>query len=131
LIKGGQKRPRPSRFAVSSQSGQRIGYGLTNGLRNKLIAACPKTLLGLRNRAIIAVGYDTLCRRSELVSLRVEDLSELEGGAMSVLVRRAKNDPFGDGRLGYLTSETVEFLRAWLKASGVAESWIFRRVLGD
>jgi integrase len=50
---------------------------------------------------------------------------------MSILVRRAKNDPFGDGRLGYLTPETVKFLRAWLKASGVTDSWIFRRVLGD
>jgi len=47
------------------------------------------------------------------------------------LITRKPYDPFGDGRLGYLTSETVEFLRAWLKASGVAESWIFRRVLGD
>ena len=106
-------------------------YGLTKDLRDKLIAACPKTLIGIRNRAIIAVGYDTLCRRSELVGLRVEDLSELAGGAMSILVRRAKNDPFGDGRLGYLTPETVEFLTAWLKASGVNNSWIFRRVWAD
>jgi integrase/recombinase XerD len=55
-------------------------YGLTKDLRDKLIAACPDTFIGIRNRAIIAVGYDTLCRRSELVGLRVEDLSELEGG---------------------------------------------------
>ena len=52
-------------------------YGLTKDLRDKLIAVCPRTLIGIRNRAIIAVGYDTLCRRSELVGLRVEDLSEL------------------------------------------------------
>ena len=50
---------------------------------------------------------------------------------MSILVRRAKNDPFGDGRLGYLTPETVKLLRAWFKASGVTDSWIFRRVQGD
>jgi hypothetical protein len=56
-------------------------------------------------------GYDALCRRSELVALRVEDLSELESGAMSILVRRAKNDPFGDGRLGYLTPGTVTLLK--------------------
>ena len=30
---------------------------------------------------------------------------------MSILVRRAKNDPFGDGRLGYLTSKTVKLLK--------------------
>jgi hypothetical protein len=38
-------------------------------LRDKLIVAYPKMLLGLHNRAIIVVGYDTLCRRFELVGL--------------------------------------------------------------
>jgi integrase/recombinase XerD len=64
-------------------------------------------------------------------ALRVEDLAEVDGGAMSILVRRAKNDPFGDGRFVYLTPETVKVLTAWLTASGVTDSWIFRRVLGD
>jgi integrase len=106
-------------------------YGLTRGLRDKLIAACPNTLIGIRNRAIIAVGYDTLCRRSELVGLRVEDLSKLEHGAMSILVRRAKNDPFGDGRLGYLTPKTVMLLKKWLKASNIKDGWLFRRIYGN
>jgi integrase len=77
------------------------------------------TPIGIRNRAIIAVGYDTLCRRCELVALRGEDLSELEDGAMSILVRRAKNDPFGDGRLGYLTPKTATLLRKWLEISNI------------
>src|ERR1019366_325468 len=72
---------------------QKQALGLTRVLRDQLIAACPDTLRGKRDRALIAVGYDTLCRRSELVSLRREDLSPLENGAMSILVRRAKNDP--------------------------------------
>jgi integrase/recombinase XerD len=93
---------------------QRQARGLTRELRDKLISACPDNLLGLRNRALIAVGYDTLCRRAELVSLRLEDLTPLENSAMSILVRRAKNDPFGDGRFGYLTPPTVKFLQAWL-----------------
>jgi integrase len=105
-------------------------YGLTKDLREKLIAACPKTIVGVRNRAIIAVGYDTLCRRSELVALRVEHLSDLEGGAMSILVRRAKNDPFGDGRLGYLTPTTVKLLKRWLKVSKIKDGWLFRRIYG-
>lgn len=48
---------------------QKQAHGLTRELRHKLLAACPKDLLGLRNHALIAVGYDTLCRRAELVSL--------------------------------------------------------------
>ncbi len=106
-------------------------YGLTRNLRDKLIAASPNTLIGIRKRAIKAVGYDTQCRRSELVGLRVEDLSKLEHGAMSILVRRAKNDPFGDGRLGYLTPKTVTLLKKWLKASNIKDGWLFRRIYGN
>jgi site-specific recombinase XerD len=109
---------------------QKQAHGLTRELRDKLLAACPDTLLGLRNRALVAVGYDTLCRRAELVSLRVEDLAQLENGAMSVLVRRAKNDPFGDGRYGYITARTVQILNAWLEAASIKKGWLFRKVSG-
>ena len=110
---------------------QKQARGLTRDLRDKLLAACPDSLLGLRNRALIAVGYDTLCRRAELVSLRLEDLAPLENGAMSILVRRAKNDPFGDGRYGYLTPPTVEILNAWLDVASIKKDWLFRKVMGD
>lgn len=110
---------------------QKQAQGLTRELRDKLFAACPDSLLGLRNRALIAVGYDTLCRRAELVSLRLEDLTPLENGAMSIFVRRAKNDPFGDGRYGYLTPPTVEFLQAWLIAAPIEKDWLFRKVTAD
>jgi integrase/recombinase XerD len=110
---------------------QKQARGLTRELRDKLFSACPNSLLGLRNRALIAVGYDTLCRRSELVSLRVEDLASIENGAMSILVRRAKNDPFGDGRYGYVTPQTVEILQAWLDAASIKKGWLFRKVTSD
>ena len=49
---------------------------------------------------------------------------------MSILVRRAKNDPFGDGRYGYLTPRTVEILKAWLEAVAIQKDWLFRKVSG-
>jgi integrase len=109
---------------------QKQAHGLTRDLRDKLLAACPNSLIGQRNRALIGVGYDTLCRRAELVSLRLEDLAPLENGAMSILVRRAKNDPFGDGRYGYLTPVTVELLKEWVDAASIKKGWLFRKVSG-
>ena len=47
---------------------------------------------------------------------------------MSILVRRAKNDPFGDGRYSYITSQTVQILRAWLKAASIETLRLFRDV---
>ena len=47
--------------------------GLTWPLRNRLLEAAGDRLIDVRNRALLAVGYDTLLRRSELVSLEVSD----------------------------------------------------------
>ena len=92
--------------------------GLTAGLREQLIAACPDTLAGLRDQAMIAVGYDTLCRRAELVNLLVEDITRLRAGDAKILVRRAKNDPFGDGRWAYLSVAAARHMDVWLQAAG-------------
>lgn len=103
--------------------------GLTATLRDQLIAACPDSLIGLRDRAMIAVGYDTLCRRSELVNIAVDDLVRLPNGCGKILVRRAKNDPFGDGRWAFLSAKAVAHLDRWLEASGVEDGYVFRRLI--
>ena len=100
--------------------------GLNRELRDRLIAACPDTSVGLRNKALIAVGYDTLCRRSELVSLRVEDFSADARGKITVLIRRAKNDPFGNGRLGILSCSAANHLTMWLAAGRIETGYVFR-----
>ena len=105
--------------------------GLTADLRDRLIAACPGDLAGLRDPALISIGYDTLCRRSELVALRVEDLTRLSNGSMIALIRRAKNDPFGDGREGFLSIRSVEMLDKWLQTAAIEEGWVFRRIVFD
>ena len=70
--------------------------GLTRSYLDRFLTGQPDTPWGLRNRAMLCVGYELLTRRSELVALRVRDLEEREDGTLRVLIRRAKNDPFGD-----------------------------------
>lgn len=106
----------------------RQALGLSAELRNQLLAACPETLLGLRDRAMISVGYDTLCRRSELVRLRVEDLTPLADGSAKVLVAQSKNDPLSEGRFAYLSARGRDDLQAWLRAAGITAGAIFRAV---
>lgn len=50
-----------------------------------------------RDRALLAVGYDTLLRRAELVSLKVADFLEEFDGTATVLVRAGKPDQEGRG----------------------------------
>lgn len=100
--------------------------GLNYELRQRIIDAFPDSLIGKRNRALIAVGYDTLARRSELVSLLHADLKILAAGDGQILIRRAKNDPYGSGRIGYISKPTLELLNAWLEAAEVKDGIIFR-----
>jgi len=109
---------------------QNQALGLTNNLKQELIRHCPNSLQGLRDRALITTGYDTLCRRAELVLLQIEDLLISPDCSGSVLSRRSKSDQCGDGRLCYLSSETVSALRRWLEAAKLNAGPIFRGIRG-
>ena len=69
--------------------------GLTWPLRNRLIEATGDRLIDARDRALLAVGYDTLLRRAELVSVKVPHLREEIHGTATVLVRSGKTDAEG------------------------------------
>ena len=80
--------------------------GLTWPLRNRLLEATGDRSIDVRNRALLAVGYDTLLRRSELVSLQVTDLLEDIDGTATLLVRSGKTDAEGMGAMLYLARDT-------------------------
>ena len=93
--------------------------GITAAIRDRLLAVCGDDLAGLRNRVMISVGFDTLCRRGELVALCAEDLEPNAFGNRSILVRRAKNDPHGVGRIAHLTARAVENVERWTAAADI------------
>lgn len=117
------------RRAKRSKPGRpKQALGITWERRNILMAQCSEDLSGLRDRVLIAVGFDTLCRRSELVALRVEDFTPNPGGTMSVLVRRAKNDQEGLGRTAHLSLETTALVQKWIAAAGLEHGPLLRPV---
>ena len=81
---------------------------------------------GTRNRALLAVAYDTLLRRSELAALRVSDLAIQDTGAATVLVRTGKTDAEGRGAELYLVRDSVAMVRGWLVRSGIGDGRLFR-----
>lgn len=104
--------------------------GVTAEFRDQLILVCTDDLAGLRDEALLRVGFDTLCRRSELVGLRVEDLTVNVRGNFSILVRRAKNDQTGQGRTAPLSTETTICLRRWLDTTLIKSGPLLRPVYG-
>ena len=105
--------------------------GLTWPLRNRLLEAAGDRLIDVRNRALLAVGYDTLLRRSELVSLEVTDLMEEIDGTATLLVRAGKTDRDGRGAMLFLARDTVQLVKTWLERGGVDRGRLFRSVRKD
>lgn len=62
-----------------------------------MVEAAPSSLIGLRDRALVLLGFAGAFRRSELVALDVSDL-EFSRDGLIVLLRRSKTDQEGQGR---------------------------------
>jgi integrase len=110
---------------------RRQARGINEDLLLRMIAAQPRTLTGIRNRALLSLGYDFLARRSELTALEVGDIKFSEGGGLRAVIRRGKGDQFGRGRLVYGSRRSAKHLRAWLKCLPEDNGLIFRAVGGD
>src|SRR5712692_4494494 len=93
--------------------------------------AAPTGIKGLRDRALLLLGFGGAFRRSELVALDVADLEETEDG-LRVMIRRSKTDQEGIGTTIAIVrgggSCPVRALRAWLDAAGITEGAVFRPV---
>ncbi len=105
--------------------------GLTWPLVRRLLDAAEDRLIDARNRAMLAVAYDAMLRRSELVALQVIDIKRYRDGSASLLVQHAKTDPEGGGAMLYLHRDTVKLVRAWLGATGIGAGRLFRSVRRD
>jgi len=95
---------------------------------NDMIAKTDSTLIGLRDRALLLTAYNGMCRRSELVDLRVEDISRGIDDQIKIRLRRSKNDQEGMGRWLHLKAETQAAIIDWLNRSGIETGKLFRGI---
>lgn len=102
------------RVRRSKISRPRQAKGMTRDYLEKFLSVQPDTPWGLRNRAMLSLGYDILARRSELIALRTDDLIWQRDGTLRVLVRRSKTDQFGQGRVAFTSLRSAELVEAWL-----------------
>ena len=98
------------------------------------INTLPETnLLGLRNRALLLIGYAGALRRSELIALNWEDAIFTEGG-LKLTIRQSKTDQVGKGSevgIPFGAKEAtcpVRALQAWKSESQLVDGPIFRVV---
>ncbi len=103
-----------------------------------IVAACDAgTPAGLRDRAVILLGFALLARRAELAALSVSDVEHVPGEGLAVTIRASKTDQSARGvvrRIHYASAEAlcpVRAVLAWLEylaARGGATGPLFTRI---
>jgi len=116
-----QRQAAPLRFGGELGSGS--GFTLA-----ALLAACPGDLQGLRDAALLSLGYDAGLRVSELTAIEVKDLRPQPDGTGLLHLPRSKTDQEGLGAWAWLSADTMRRVAAWRADSGVNEGVLFRRV---
>jgi integrase len=112
---------------------QRRAVALATAEVRKLVAACRGDLAGLRDRALLLLGYAAALRRSELAAVEHEHLRFTADG-LELLLPRAKGDEAGEGaQVGVPRGQRAETcpvraVEAWLRASAIRYGPVFCRV---
>jgi len=98
-----------------------------------MIATTDGGLIGLRDRALILLGFAGAFRRSEVVGLSVDDCVFGKDG-LTVTLRRSKTDQAGAGRkLGIPYGSNPETcpirnLQSWIEQAGISGGPLFRSI---
>lgn len=103
----------------------------TSSLLHEVLAKLPSTVAGLRDRAILLIGFAAALRRSELVSVNVESIDRRARGIL-LHIGRSKTDQEGKGAIIPIPNgrelKPVDALDAWLKAAAITSGPVFRQV---
>ena len=86
---------------------------------------------GLRDRALLLLGFAGAFRRSELVALDIEDIEEIKDG-LRVMIRRSKTDQEGKGAIIAIARGAsacpVAAYKAWIEAANISAGPVFRPI---
>ena len=104
----------------------------------KICRVLPETLTGLRDRALLTIGFTCALRRSEISALDIEDVFVSETRrTLRVTVRRSKTDQAGEGAVVTALAAQrhpeacpVAAFEAWVEAMPNAAGPLFRGIRG-
>jgi len=99
----------------------------------RIVHRLPRSIIGVRDHALLLVCYAGALRRSELVNLSVGDLDFREDG-LAITVRKSKTDQESEGRVVGIPFGSnpmtcpVRAMRRWLEVSEITSGPVFRPV---
>jgi site-specific recombinase XerD len=102
--------------------------GINMRTLHRILANTDKSLICLRDKALLLTAYDGMCRRSELVSLNIEDISYTVDNSIKIKLRRSKTDQDGLGRWLHLSKESQAAINEWINEAKIQSGKIFRGI---
>lgn len=101
-----------------------------------MLEHCGNTLIGMRDAAILALGFAGALRRSEICGLQMADIEIIppvdrwDTKKMFITIRKSKTDQFGkscriaipEGR----RIKPIDRLQDWISASGLTQGYLFQ-----
>ena len=109
----------------------RQAYPITLNALTAMLEAAPNTLLGLRDKVVLSLGFTGALRRSELVNLEVQDIS-FEGDGILLTIRGSKTDQAREGQQVPIPPGrrifTKSYLTSWMDKSGIQTGYVLQTV---
>lgn len=105
---------------------QKQAEPLTYDIMKELQHVCEKDVVGLRNKLLLQLGHGTMRRRSETCAFQFDDVQRLAYGKYALLLRNAKPDQFGEGKLIPISEQLINLIDHWSESIGSIDGYILR-----
>jgi integrase len=106
-------------------------FGITAPILEKMLGATANNLRGIRDRALLLLAYDSMCRRSELVSLKISDINVndlYDQSQIKIRLRKSKTDQEQQGRWIYPSQRAVDAIQIWIDKAKLTDGFLFRGI---
>jgi site-specific recombinase XerC len=94
-----------------------------------MLGVTASNLRGYRDRALLLLANDSMCRRSELVSLRITyiQVDELDKQSqMKIRLRKSKTDQELQGKWLFPAKRTADAISLWIVQAKLIDGFLFR-----
>jgi len=105
---------------------QKQATPLTYDILIKLKKVCSGDIVGLRNKLLLQLGYETMRRRSEICQFKFEDLQHHGNHKHALLLRHSKTDQYNQGKIIPISGELSEMISNWSLAIDQDSGYILR-----
>ena len=104
-----------------------------------MLEQCGDSLIGLRNAAVISLGFSAALRRSEICALTMDDIQIIppnhgdDTRRMFVHIRKSKTDQAGRGQRIAVPEgqkiKPIKRLEDWFQSSGITRGFVFQTMV--